>query len=360
MLCIAAFIVLLAMGAVSAKYRRLLGRAAACTWRRVTLRPCDTTFREDLKNSMLAPLAVRAPALVKPASVAIEVLAWVMVLSLVLSLYIVGRSGLNLFVYGTCDKQNAQACTLSAQVCSVGTSTPGFWESVGSGDVIGAFGNEFAALGDTISTIPSRLRDWDAADYASPYATYLGGYEAGRETVLEVIDPGCRYCAELFRNIEESGIAERRNVTYLAFPIAAAFGDKFPHSALIARYLTAIQITEKDSTAAGGEPTDWAILHHLFTQENPAGTGWQEWFNEDASADEAEAQLQEWLREAGYDDAGVAAVQSLSQSDQVADVLADIRTVVTDEIRTVAIPTLIADGRLRSGVVSVDDLAGMK
>ena len=99
MVCIIAFLVVLVLSAVSAKYRRLLGTAWGCAWRRVTLRPCDTTFREDVKNSMLAPLAVRAPRLVRPASIAIEVIAALMVVSLVVSLYLLGRSGLNLQVF---------------------------------------------------------------------------------------------------------------------------------------------------------------------------------------------------------------------------------------------------------------------
>ena len=138
MVCIVAFVVVLVLSAVSAKYRRLLGRAWGCFARRVTLRPCDTSFRDDVKSSLLAPLAVRAPALVKPASIAIEVVAWVMVLSLIVSLYLLGRSGLNLFVYGTCDKQDTQACSLAAQACSIEGQGPGFWASIGSGDVIGA------------------------------------------------------------------------------------------------------------------------------------------------------------------------------------------------------------------------------
>ncbi len=127
MVCIVAFVVVLVLSAVSAKYRRLLGRAWGCFARRVTLRPCDTSFRDDVKSSLLAPLAVRAPALVKPASIAIEVVAWVMVLSLIVSLYLLGRSGLNLFVYGTCDKQDTQSCALAAEACSIGSETPGFW-----------------------------------------------------------------------------------------------------------------------------------------------------------------------------------------------------------------------------------------
>lgn len=359
MVCIVAFFVVLVASAVSAKYRKLLGRAWSCAWKRVTLRPCDASFGDEVKSSLLAPLALRSPRLVRPASIAIDVLAWVTVLSLVVSLYIVGKSGLNLAVYGTCDKQNAEACSLSAQACGVGSETPGFWESVGRGDVLGAFGNEFASVADTIQAIPSRMKTWDAAEYAPATATYLGGYRAGLPVALEVLDPGCRYCAELFRNIEASGFAEDHNVTYIAYPIETWNIPKFPNSPLVVRYLTATQVFEQNAERIG-TTADWHILEQIFAGERADGGSWQTWLNEEASAEEAEEQLQAWLVEAGYDDAEVAQVVRLTASDEVATLMADARRVVEDDIRTVSIPAFIADGRLHAGVVSVDALERMR
>ena len=358
MLCIVAFFVVLVASAVSAKYRKLLGRAWGCAWRRVTLRPCDASFGDDVKSSMLAPLALRAPRLVRPASVTIDVAAWVTVVSLVVSLYIVATSALNLAVYGTCDKQNAEACSLSAQACGVGSETPEFWESIGEGDVVGAFGNEFASVADTIQAIPSRLKTWDAAEYAPETATYFGGYREGLPTAIEVIDPGCKYCAQLFRNIEESGFAETHNLTYVAYPIQTWDVPKFANSPLVARYLTAVQLMEQDAATTGSTP-DWHILEQIFTGERPDGTSWQVWLNETATAAEAEAQLQTWLAEAGYDAEQVAEAAELSASGEVAALMDEGRQVVEDDIRTVAIPAFIADGRLHAGVVEVDALAGM-
>ncbi|MBN9176929.1 MAG: hypothetical protein J0I43_06135 [Microbacterium sp.] len=358
MVCIVAFFVVLVLSAVSAKYRKLLGKAWGCFSRRVTFRACDTSFRDDVKTSMLAPLAIRAPRLVKPASIAIEVLAWLMVLSLVVSLYLLGRSGLNLFVYGTCDKQDTQACTLAAQACSIGGSEPGFWESVGHGDVLGAFGREFASVGDTISTIPSRLREWDAAEFASPDATYLGGYVAGRPVALEVLDPGCRFCAELFRNMRASGFDETHNVTYIAYPIDGGFGPKFANSPLIASYLTAIRAWEAAHGTTTAETGDWYILEQLFTTVADDGRSTQEWMNA-ATPEEATARLQEWLSADGYAADAVAQIAVLAASPETAATLRAGRTVVEDDIRTVAIPSLIAGGRLHSGLVDVDALRDM-
>lgn len=357
MLCIAAFVVVLVMSAVSATYRKLLGRAWGCVWRRVTFRPCDTTFREDVKNSMLAPLALRAPRLVKPASIAIEVTAWLMVLSLVVSLYILGRSGLNLFVYGTCDKEDGQSCSLAAEMCSIDTGPVGFWDSVGRGDIFGAFGNEFSSLGETISAVPSRLRAWDAAEYAAADASYYGGFVEGRPVALEIIDPGCRFCAQLFRNMIESGFDDAHNLTYLVYPIVSDGEPRFANSPLVASYLTAIRAFEAQGA---GEVTgaDWAILEHLFTRQNDQGLDWQLWMN-NADAADARAQLDAWLGEAGYSAADIDAVRVLASSDEVAATLAQTRQTVEKEIQTRAIPSLIGGGQLRSGLVDVDTLRGI-
>jgi len=357
MLCVVAFVVVLVLSAVSAKYRKLLGRAWGCAWRKVTFRACDTTFRDDVKSSMLAPLAVRAPRLVTPASIAIEVTAWLMVLSLVVSLFILGRSGLNLFVYGTCDKQDAQSCSLAAEMCSIDAGPIGFWESIGEGDVLGAFGNEFASLGETFAAVPSRLRDWDAADYAAADATYLGGYTDGRPTALEIIDPGCRFCAQLFRNMREAGFDRTRNVTYLVYPIVSDDGPRFANSPLVASYLTAIRAYD---AGLGGPASgaDWAILEAVFTQQNADGLDWQIWLNT-ASATEARSQLHTWLADAGYRPEQVTEIAALAASAETAQTLAETRTVVEEQIRTLAIPSLVAGGRLRSGLVDVDTLRGI-
>ncbi len=361
MVCVAAFVVLLVLGAVSAKYRKLLRRAWGCVARKVTFRPCDTTFREDVKNSLLAPLAIRAPRLVRPASIAIEVTAWVMVLSLVVSGYIVVRSGLNLAVYGTCNKENPQACSLSAtQGCSIDAQTPSFAASLLDGDVIGAFRNEFSSFADTITAVPGRFRTWDGAQYATPHASYLRGYRDGLPTALEVIDPGCQFCAQLFANIKESGFAEANNLTYIVYPITLSFAPKFANSPMVAEYLTAIQLLESADGAPAADPTDWYILEQIFTGSRDDGTGWQTWLNEQATPDQAEAQLQAWLVDAGYDQAAVAEVDRLAGSPQVDEAIAQGRAVVEDEIRTLTVPTLIANGDLHLGVVEAKDLEAMR
>ena len=357
MLCIVAFFVVLVLSAVSAKYRKLLGRAWGCFSRRVTFRPCDSTFRDEVKDSLLAPLALRNPRLVAPASVGIEVVAWLMGLSLVVSLWIVAVSGLNLAVYGTCNKEDPVACSLSStQGCGIGTGKPSFGESLLRGDVLGAFGNEFSDVADTVAAVPGIFRTWDAADYALPQASYAGGFREGLPIALEVIDPGCKFCAQLFATVEGSTFAERHNITYIVYPIGMGLAPRFQHSPMVAHYLTAVRLLEAERGTNTANPTDWFILEQMFTGVRPDGVSWQVWFNETADKTDAEAQLSMWLRAAGYDDAGVAEVAALAASDRVADTIDHGMKVVDEEIRTVTIPSLVAGGKLHKGAIEADVL----
>ncbi len=357
MLCIVAFFVVLVLSAVSAKYRKLLGRAWGCFSRRITFRPCDSTFRDEVKDSLLAPVALRAPKLVAPASVAIEVVAWLMMASLVVSLYIVARSVLYLGVYGTCDKVDPVACSLSStQGCGIGAAQPTFTQSLLRGDVLGAFGNEATDIADAVVAIPGTFRTWDAADHVIPAASYDGGFREGLPTALEVIDPGCQFCATLFRTVEGSAFAERHNITYIVYPIGMGLAPRFQHSPLVAQYLTAVRLLEADRADRASDPTDWFMLKQMYTGTRPDGTGWQVWFNETATAADAEAQLHAWLADAGYDAAGVRQVAEFAASEQVADAIDAGMRVVDDEIRTVTIPSMVAGGKLHKGAIEADVL----
>jgi len=357
MVCIASFIVLLVMGAISAKYRPLLKKAWYCVTRRVTFRPCDTTFGDDVKTMLLAPLALKAPQWVKPAARAITVFAWLMVITTVVSLYAVVRSGLNLAVYGTCNKQNAEACSLGALSCSIGVEHPTFTQSLFRGHIVTAFRDEFTNLADTIATIPLRFRDWAPENYLPPYASFKGGYNPALPTALDVIDPGCIICSQLFKNIEETELANHFNIAYLVYPIPNEDGTPhFPHSFTIANLLTAIRIHEY-GTERANDPTDWKLLERIFTGYRPGDVvPNQQWLNEFATPETAHEQLVQWLNEFGYSPAEIDEVFVLADSQQVADIVAQGRDVVRNEIRTVTIPTLLVPGHMYRGLATADQL----
>lgn len=355
MFCIAAFIFVLIMAAVSAKYRKLVKKAWNCAFRRVTFRACDSTFKQDAKAEILGPIAVRAPRLVRPASITLEVLAWIFVVTTVISLYIVVRSGLNLVVYGTCNVQNAASCSLGAEACSVQTGTPGFLESVGKGDVIGAFSNEFHQFGETVSGIPARLRHWDAKEYAPTDATYLKPYDPKKPTALEIVDPGCQFCALTTRNIRDSKFADHYNVTYIPYPIGVDGKYKFANSVLTTQYLQALRTVQaQGSLPKASTPYDWQLLETVFLGKTN-GVGNQIALN-NASHAEATNMLKSWLRTDGLNDKQLAQVASIASSPEVQATIKAQRKLVTDTIKTVKIPTIIFDGVRHNGLVTSDEL----
>jgi hypothetical protein len=352
MFCIAAFIVILIMSAVSARYRKYLTKAWNCVFRRITFRPCDTTFKQDIKDNMLAPLAIRNPRLVKPASIAIEILALLIILTTVWSAYVVVKSGLNLYVYGTCNKQDSASCSLGAQACAIPDQTPTFGESIADFDIVGAFWNDFASLGETIAAVPNRMQTWNAEDYLPANTTYLNKFDSSKETALEVIDPGCEYCLKLFNNIEEAGFADKQNLTYIAYPIKSQFGYKFENSLLVTQYLEALRL---NPDADAKTPVDWEILKRIYTEDNKEGVSWQVAIN-NSEPEAAEALLQEWAGEFGLTEAEVKTVAEVAASDEVADIIAANRIIVEDKIKTVKIPTIIFDGQRHDGLVNVDKM----
>ena len=352
MFCIAAFIVLLFMAAVSARYRKYLAKAWNCTFRRITFRPCDTTFKQDMKDHMLAPIAARRPGLVRPASIGLEVAAVLIILTTIWSGYEVVKSGVNLYVYGTCNKQDSASCSLGAEACSIPDQTPGFGDSLAAWDVVGAFGNEFASLGETFSAIPSRMQNWDATAYLPADATYLNPYDASKKTALEVIDPGCTYCLQLFNNIEKAGFGEKQNLSYISYPIQSATGYKFKNSLLVTEQLEALRLNPLEGATT---PVDWAILKRIYTEKNDAGVSWQVSINSMEPAD-ASALLQGWELEFGLSQAQADHVDQVAASDQVTQIIAANKKRVEESIHTVKIPTIIFDGRRHDGLVSVGDL----
>ncbi len=352
MFCIAAFLVLLVLGAFSARYRGYLRRAWGCTVRRVTLRPCDTSFSQDVKDHLLAPVAAWRPGLVRPAAIAIEVAALLIVVTTILSAYVVAKGALNLWVYGTCDKANAQGCALGAQSCSIGALEATFLDKVVALDIAGAIGGEVADVTETFGAIPDRLRSWDPAEYLPPNVTWRTGFDPARPTALEIVDPGCSVCAQLATNLREAGFADRYNLAYIAYPIPDLTGTRFPNSGLVVRYLEALRL---HPVAVSEVPLDWRLLERILSGTDPAGEAWQTVVNR-ATLEEATELLQAWLGEFGLDEAGIEAIVAEADSERVASIIAANQVLVRETIGTRKIPTMIFDGSRHDGLVDVDRL----
>ena len=103
MFCIAAFVVLFICGIFSAAYRKLARKAWHCVLRRITFRPCDINFSEEMKGKLLGKIILIHPRLARFLDRWIDVFAWIFAILSIWSLAAVSLAGLNLLIYDTCD-----------------------------------------------------------------------------------------------------------------------------------------------------------------------------------------------------------------------------------------------------------------
>ena len=106
MLCFVALIVFSLMGIFSASHRQLAFRALDCVFRRLTIRPCNTGFKEEVKGKLLGFLLRKSPVLAKLFNNHFEFLAWVFFILSVASAFWVGRGMYNFYYYGSCNGLN--------------------------------------------------------------------------------------------------------------------------------------------------------------------------------------------------------------------------------------------------------------
>jgi hypothetical protein len=353
--CIAAFIILGILGIFSARYRRLAAEAWKCVARKTTFRKCDTNFKEDLKSRLLSGLAVHRPRLARFFEKWIEVLAFIFVILAIWSLLTVLRSGLNLYVYDTCNPGHPESCTLSAQACSIDSNYPSFWHSLRTGHLLSWGHNDIKQFVDTIERIPDRMKKWQPLSYTSKTSSYYYAFNPSKPTALEIVDPGCEFCAQLFRNMQAAGIENRYNLTYIAYPIPNPNSNtyKFANSFLIASYLEAIRTQPLSGLKT---PADWQILQRIFSWQDPDHIIYQSRIDYVYTGAQVEALLQKWLGQIGYSDQQVQSIVFATKSQAVKSAIAQDRQTVEQQIKTVKIPTLLLGSRRYDGVVDTKAL----
>lgn len=356
MFCIAAFIVLVVISIFSARYRKLAGKAWSCTARRITLRPCDTSFKEETKNQLLSHVAKRTPRLVRLADIGIEIASFVFVALTVWSIFIVLESGLNLFVWGTCNPSQASSCSLTSETCSIDKINKGLWTLTLEGKPWEWFANRASELGNTISNVPTRLKTWDSTEYLPQNATYYYKFDRSKPTALEVIDPGCSVCANLFKNIKKAGFENKYNLTYIAYPIKDPTADnkyKFKNSYIVSQYLEAIKLNPINDLKT---PADWQVLERLYTWKDDKNISYQIKINSMIDGEETIDLIHDWLKDIGYNQSQIKQIDKDANGSKVADIINKNQNLVNDQIKTIKIPTIIFDGKKFDGLLKPSDL----
>ncbi len=356
MFCIAAFIIFAVLGIFSVSYRSLAKKAWKCVLRKMTFRPCDINFQEEAKAKLLGKFIITKPRLAKFLDRWIGFIASVFVILSVWSLLVVLDSGLNLLVYDTCNPDNPESCALAGDGCGITSGEPGFWVSLKEGQVLLWAKDGVTTLGETITMIPNRFKEWNPNEFVSDSNTYYKPYDSSKTVALEIIDPSCKFCAKLFGNIKDTSFADRYNLTYLVYPIPDTKqpnGYRFPHSQMIASYLEAVKLYPLPSTTT---PADWQVLERLFIGKDTDRVDYQIKFNTMYTATEAEDVILSWLTDIGYSEDDRYKIQQAVRSDKTQARLASQKEIVENRIKTVKIPTIMFDGRRYDRAVGPEKL----
>lgn len=356
MVCIAAFIILGLIGifvAIISIFKRDFGRAYwkamkkawGCVGKKIRLQKCDTNFKDDVKNSLLKRIILKRPKWVKPLSAIIEVLSVVVVIVFVWALLTSIKSLLALWALGTCNVTKPSACSLGAEVCSLGDDEE-------DKNILEQTGRWFTEWGDIFAAIPDRIKNWKAEEYFVEPVTFVevSALDSAKTSAtddkpyaLDILDPGCSACLNSFRNQLESGFFESHRTAILVYPIESDGVYKFANSDLIARYFYASALLDQGETPENQRHFGLKLINKIYTEKTEKGIIIQ---NHLASLDseEAETTLKSYLKEFGATDSEIKEISKLEKSDEVRDIIARVKDMAENQVKITGIPTLIYNG----------------
>ena len=351
MVCIAAFIILALIGVfvalisifkpkVGKAYLKALKKAWGCLWKKVRLQKCETGFKEDVKNSLLSRVMIKRPKWVKPLSIIIEVLSVVIVVVAVWAILTAIKSLLALWVLGSCNVTKPSACSLGAEVCSIDESEPT--------NPLEATGRWFSEWGEIFSAIPDKFHTYNAEDYDFSYIAINITETEGLPTAVDIFDPGCSVCMISYRNQKGSGFFDSYNVRLVPFAIQDADNNyKFKNSELIVRYMFAAEQIEAGLSLG--------IIDRIFTGKNHDGVSYQNMFNDEYSADEARAKIENWLKDDGLDNGKIELIRQIAESEEVTTKMSENREIVEKQVHVKGIPTMLYDGKKHTGLYKASE-----
>ena len=361
MLCIFAFVIFLILFPILGffpEYRALFKKSWICVYKKATFKPCDINLGEELKNKFLGKTIFKYPKFARFMDKTFSFWAFLFIVVNIWSLSSVLLSGLNLWVYDTCDPVSSEGCSLSGEACGVGTAQLDFATAAQENKLGDWAIQPFKTFGDTVSRIPDRVKIWKAEDYLSPNPTYYKPFDPTKQTAVEFIDPGCKYCKKLFSNIKEAGFQDKYNLSYVVYPIpdkTTSTGLKFQASTTIASYMEATKQVKLENNPTN-IPPDWQLLETIFTTEDAQNGDLQNQFNSVFSKKDIPGEIEKILTKIGYNDDEISKIREIANSEQTKENLAIQKDIVENRLRTIKIPTIVFAGRRYDRVVDVETL----
>ncbi len=106
MFCVIALIVFAFLGIFSATHRELAKEAFDCVFRKITLRPCNTDFKEKMKGRIVGNLLNRSVFFARVFNRHFELLSWIFFILTIASTFWVARGLYNYYYYASCNGLN--------------------------------------------------------------------------------------------------------------------------------------------------------------------------------------------------------------------------------------------------------------
>ncbi len=106
MFCILALIVFAVLGIFSASHRELAKEAFDCVFRKITLRPCETDFKQKMRSRITGNLLNRSVFAAKLFNNHFELLSWLFFILSVGSLFFLARGAYNYYYFASCNGLN--------------------------------------------------------------------------------------------------------------------------------------------------------------------------------------------------------------------------------------------------------------
>ena len=347
MVCIAAFIILAIIGIfiaaisifkpkIGKAYLKALKKAWGCLWKKVRLQKCETGFKDDVKNTLLAQIMLKHPKWVKPLSVVIEILSVLIVIIAVWAILTAIKSLLALWVLGSCNVTKPSACSLGAEICSIDESEPS--------NVFEATGRWFTEWGEIFEAIPDKFRTYNVADYDFNYISVQAGEDAEKPIAVDIFDPGCSVCMISYRNQKAAGFFDEYDVHLVPFAIQDADGTyKFKNSELVVRYMFAAEQIQSGLAVK--------LIDHLFTEKDEkSGRSYQDLLNDTYSELETKYLLEWWLKEDGISKDGITTISEIAAYPETTQKMEENRNIVENDLRIKGIPTVLYDGKKHTGL----------
>ena len=321
---------------VGKNYLKLFKKAWGCLWKKVRLQKCETSFKDDVKNTILSRVIVKHPKWVKPLSVLIEIISVLIVVVAVWAVLTAIKSLLALWALGSCNVTKPSACTLSAEVCSIDESEPK--------NVFEATGRWFTEWGEIFEAIPEKFKTYNANEYDFNYVSVNTSTNADKPIAIDIFDPGCSVCMASYRNQKAAGFFDEYDVHLVPFAIQDADGNyKFKNSETVVRYMFAAEQIEAGLAIK--------ILDHIFTDKNEDGVIYQTVLNsEDFTNTETIYLLEWWLKEAGIAEDGLKTIHEIAYYPETTTKMTENKELIEQTLKIKGIPTMIYDGSKHTGL----------